>query len=163
VGGGVGVGGGGPLKRTWNDSCAVSAGNIHRALRWRFSETAFDEFRRAYRNCHGHQEYGMASSPLTNSLSPTLGSRSDRVDVLMGDTARTPSGLTGGSRALASGGTGALFLRGGTHRHRTARSSLTHLGVSEQDVRLPMGYQRARHDLRLDVIGCEARPRDPRN
>src|SRR5262249_61560573 len=39
-------------------------------------------------------------------VSDQLGVDADRVDVIMGDTDRTPSGLTGGSRALAAAGPG---------------------------------------------------------
>jgi CO/xanthine dehydrogenase Mo-binding subunit len=51
-------------------------------------------------------------------VSDQLGVDADRVDVLMGDTDRTPSGLTGGSRALAVAGA-ALYEAG-----RFARTSI---------------------------------------
>jgi len=56
-------------------------------------------------------------------VSDQLGVDADRVDVIMGDTDRTPSGLSGGSRALAVGGA-ALHEAGRTIMEALARAVL---------------------------------------
>jgi len=54
----------------------------------------------------GNQEYGTGLvTAYKQVVSDQLGIDADRIDVIMGDTDRTPSGLTGGSRALAVAGT----------------------------------------------------------
>jgi carbon-monoxide dehydrogenase large subunit len=50
----------------------------------------------------GNQEYGTGLVTSYKQLvSDQLGVDPDRIDVIMGDTDRTPAGLTGGSRAIA--------------------------------------------------------------
>ena len=80
-----------------------------------FPETASIEFKdERIELVMGNQEYG---SGLVTSykqiVSDQLGVDADRIDVIMGDTDRTPAGLTGGSRALAVAGT-ALYEAGRT-------------------------------------------------
>ena len=52
----------------------------------------------------GNQEYGTGLVTAYKQLvSDQLGIDAERIDVVMGDTDRTPSGLSGGSRALHLG------------------------------------------------------------
>src|SRR5436189_939894 len=73
-----------------------------------FPETASIEFKdERIELVMGNQEYGTGLVTSYKQLvSDQLGVDPDRVDVIMGDTDRTPSGLSGGSRALAVGGKG---------------------------------------------------------
>ncbi len=88
-----------------------------------FPETASIEFKdERVELVMGNQEYG---SGLVTSykqvVSDQLGIDADRIDVIMGDTDRTPAGLTGGSRALAVAGT-ALY-EAGAHDHRQGQGA----------------------------------------
>src|SRR6202012_1577456 len=79
-----------------------------------FPETASIEFKDDDRVelVMGNQEYGTGLiTAYKQVVSDQLGIDADRIDVIMGDTDRTPSGLTGGSRALAVGGS-ALYEAG---------------------------------------------------
>jgi carbon-monoxide dehydrogenase large subunit len=72
-----------------------------------FAETASIEFKGdRIELVMGNQEYGTGLVTTYKQLvSDRLGIDADRIDVVMGDTDRTPAGLTGGSRALSVGGT----------------------------------------------------------
>src|SRR6185295_8426929 len=71
-----------------------------------FPETASIEFKDdRVELVMGNQEYGTGLITSYKQLvSDQLGIDPDRIDVIMGDTDRTPAGLTGGSRALAVAG-----------------------------------------------------------
>src|SRR5262249_30748758 len=71
-----------------------------------FPETASIEFKDGrIELVMGNQEYGTGLITSYKQLvSAELGVDADLIDVVMGDTDRTPSGLSGGSRALAVGG-----------------------------------------------------------
>ena len=71
-----------------------------------FPETASIEFKDdRVELVMGNQEYGTGLVTAYKQLvSDQLGIDAERIDVVMGDTDRTPSGLTGGSRALAVAG-----------------------------------------------------------
>ena len=94
----------------------------------------------------GNQEYGTGLITSYKQLvSDQLGIDPDRIDVIMGDTDRTPAGLTGGSRALAVAGS-ALYEAGRTdHRqgHEARRASAGGLGAGRRLCRWKI--QRARH------------------
>src|SRR6516225_4274989 len=90
----------------WQHIPSAAAAVFPRPLRLN-SKTSASNLSWATRNM------ALASSPHTNSSSDQLGVDPDRVDVIMGDTDRTPSGLSGGSRALAVAGA-ALYEAGRT-------------------------------------------------
>src|SRR5580700_3009392 len=71
-----------------------------------FPETASIEFKDdRVELVMGNQEYGTGlHTAYKQIVSDQLGIDADRIEVIMGDTDRTPSGLTGGSRAIAVGG-----------------------------------------------------------
>ena len=78
-----------------------------------FPETASIEFKdERVELVMGNQEYGTGLVTAYKQLvSDQLGIDAERMDVIMGDTDRTPAGLTGGSRALA--GCGRCAIRSG--------------------------------------------------
>src|SRR5580704_4917140 len=71
-----------------------------------FPETASIEFKDdRVELVMGNQEYGTGlHTAYKQIVSDQLGIDADHIEVIMGDTDRTPSGLTGGSRAIAVGG-----------------------------------------------------------
>src|ERR1700724_4433657 len=80
----------------------------------------------------------------------------------MGDTDRTPSGLTGGSRALAVAGT-ALYEAGKTIIGKGTQLAAHLLEVSAQDVAFADGvFSVAGTDLRLDLLEVAKAARDPK-
>src|SRR5436309_16057900 len=79
----------------------------------------------------------------------------------MGDTDRTPSGLSGGSRALAVAGA-ALYEAGRTIIGKGTQLAAHLLEVSAQDVRFADGvFSVPGTDLRLDIFGVAKAARDP--
>ena len=112
-----------------------------------FPETASIEFKDDHVELvMGNQEYGTGLiTAYKQIVSDQLGIDADRIDVIMGDTDRTPSGLTGGSRALAVAGT-ALY-EAGQHDHRQGhaarRASARSLGAGRRLRR--RDFSRARH------------------
>src|SRR5262249_35867113 len=80
-----------------------------------FPETASIEFKdERVELVMGNQEYGTGlATDYKQLVAEQLGLDPDRIDVIMGDTDRTPAGLTGGSRALAVAGS-ALYEAGRT-------------------------------------------------
>src|SRR5947209_19538089 len=79
----------------------------------------------------------------------------------MGDADRTPSGLSGGSRALAVGGA-ALYEAGRTIMGKGTQLAAHLLEVSAQDVIFADGVFRVPGtDLRLDVFAVAKAARDP--
>ena len=120
-----------------------------------FPETASIEFKdERIELVMGNQEYGTGLVTSYKQLvSDQLGVDPDRVDVIMGDTDRTPSGLSGGSRALAVGGA-ALYEAGRTIIGKGTQLAAHLLEVSAQDVRFADGvFSVPGTDLRLDIFG----------
>src|SRR2546429_9993180 len=101
----------------------------------------------------GNQEYGTGLVTSYKQLvSDQLGVDPDRVDVIMGDTDRTPSGLSGGSRALAVAGA-ALYEAGRTIIGKGTQLAAHLLEVSAQDVSFADGgFSLPRTDLRLGIF-----------
>src|SRR5258708_13878242 len=94
-------------------------------------------------------------------VSDQLGVDPDRVDVIMGDTDRTPSGLTGGSRALAVAGA-ALYEAGRTVIDKGTQLAAHLLEVSAQDLRFSDGgFSVPGTDLRLGVFPLAKAAPDP--
>ena len=127
-----------------------------------FPETASIEFKDdKVELVMGNQEYGTGLVTAYKQLvSDQLGIDADRIDVIMGDTDRTPSGLTGGSRALAVAGT-ALYEAGKTIIGKGKELAAHLLEVSAQDVAFADGaFSVAGTDLRLDVFEVAKAARD---
>ena len=128
-----------------------------------FPETASIEFKDEHIELvMGNQEYG---SGLVTSykqvVSDQLGIDADRIDVIMGDTDRTPAGLTGGSRALAVAGT-ALYEASRTIVGKGRELASHLLEVSPQDVVFADGaFGVPGTDLRVDIFTVAKAARDP--
>ena len=128
-----------------------------------FPETASIEFKDdRIELVMGNQEYGTGLVTSYKQLvSDQLGVDPDRIDVIMGDTDRTPAGLTGGSRALAVAGA-ALYEAGRTIIDKGTQLAAHLLEVSAQDVIFADGVFRVPGtDLRLDVFAVAKAARDP--
>jgi carbon-monoxide dehydrogenase large subunit len=128
-----------------------------------FPETASIEFKdERVELVMGNQEYGTGLVTAYKQLvSDQLGIDADRIDVIMGDTDRTPAGLTGGSRALAVAGT-ALYEAGKTIIDKGTQLAAHLLEVSAQDVTFADGmFSVPGTDLRLDVFDVAKAARDP--
>jgi aerobic carbon-monoxide dehydrogenase large subunit len=128
-----------------------------------FPETASIEFKgERIELVMGNQEYG---SGLVTSykqvVSDQLGVDADRIDVIMGDTDRTPAGLTGGSRALAVGGT-ALYEASRTIVGKGKELASHLLEVAPQDIVFADGaFGVPGTDLRVDIFSVANAARDP--
>src|SRR6185312_9678077 len=117
-----------------------------------FPETASIEFKGdRVELVMGNQEYGTGLVTSYKQLvSDQLGIDAERIDVIMGDTDRTPAGLTGGSRALAVAGS-ALYEAGRTIVEKGTRLAAHVLEASPQDVTFADGaFTVAGTDLRVD-------------
>ena len=128
-----------------------------------FPETASIEFKDdRVELVMGNQEYGTGLlTAYKQVVSDQLGLDADRIDVIMGDTDRTPSGLTGGSRALAVAGS-ALYEAGKTIVAKGRELAAHLLEVSAQDVAFADGvFSVAGTDLRLDLLEVAKAARDP--
>jgi aerobic carbon-monoxide dehydrogenase large subunit len=129
-----------------------------------FPETASIEFKDDDRVelVLGNQEYGTGLHTAYKQLvSGELGIDADRIDVIMGDTDRTPSGLTGGSRALAVAGT-ALYEASRTIVAKGKQLAAHLLEVSAQDITFADGaFGVPGTDLRLDILDVAKAARDP--
>src|SRR5262249_59367411 len=101
-----------------------------------FPETASIEFKdERIELVMGNQEYGTGLVTSYKQLvSDQLGVDPDRVDVVMGDTDRTPSGLSGGSRALAVAGA-ALYEAGRLIIGQSTPRAAPPLAISGHDSR----------------------------
>jgi carbon-monoxide dehydrogenase large subunit len=110
----------------------------------------------------GNQEYGTGLITSYKQLvSEQLGVDADLIDVVMGDTDRTPSGLSGGSRALAVAGT-ALYEAARAIIAKGKQLAAHVLEVSAQDVSFEDGMFRvAGTDLQIDVFELAKAARDP--
>src|SRR5262249_17309537 len=128
-----------------------------------FPETASIEFKDdRVELVMGNQEYGTGLPTAYKQLvSEQLGIDADRIDVVMGDTDRTPSGLTGGSRALAVAGS-ALYEAGLAIIEKGKQLAAHSLEVSPRDVTFADGvFGVPGTDLRLDIFQLAKVARDP--
>jgi len=127
-----------------------------------FPETASIEFKdQGVELVMGNQEYGTGLITSYKQLvSDQLGIDPDRINVIMGDTDRTPAGLTGGSRALAVAGS-ALYEAGRTIVDKGTKLAAHLLEVSAQDVVFADGkFSVPGTDLRLDLLEVAKVARD---
>ena len=127
-----------------------------------FPETASIEFKdQGVELVMGNQEYGTGLITSYKQLvSDQLGIDPDRINVVMGDTDRTPAGLTGGSRALAVAGS-ALYEAGRTIVDKGTKLAAHLLEVSAQDVVFADGkFGVPGTDLRLDLLEVAKAARD---
>jgi aerobic carbon-monoxide dehydrogenase large subunit len=129
-----------------------------------FPETASIEFKDDDRVelVMGNQEYGTGLvTAYKQVVSDQLGIDADRIDVIMGDTDRTPSGLTGGSRALAVAGT-ALYEASRSIVAKGKEIAAHLLEVSAADIAFDDGaFSVPGTDLRVDVFAVAKAARDP--
>src|SRR5262245_1484392 len=128
-----------------------------------FPETASIEFKdERIELVMGNQEYGTGLITSYKQLvSDQLGVDADLIDVIMGDTDRTPSGLSGGSRALAVAGT-ALYEASCAIIEKGMRLAAHVLEVSAQDVTFADGVFRvAGTDLNINIMQLAKAARDP--
>src|SRR5215472_15300205 len=128
-----------------------------------FPETASIEFKDdRVELVMGNQEYGTGLiSAYKQLVSGQLGIDAERIDVVMGDTDRTPSGLSGGSRALAVAGS-ALHEAGLAIIDKGKQVAAHSLEVSPQDVSFADGsFGVPGTDLRLDIFQVAKAARDP--
>jgi carbon-monoxide dehydrogenase large subunit len=128
-----------------------------------FPETASIEFKsESIELVMGNQEYGTGLVTSYKQLvSDQLGVDPDIIVVIMGDTDRTPSGLSGGSRALAVAGT-ALYEAGRAIIAKGKQLASHILEVSPQDVSFADGVFRVPGtDLRIDLMELAKAARDP--
>jgi carbon-monoxide dehydrogenase large subunit len=128
-----------------------------------FPETASIEFKDdRVELIMGNQEYGTGLlTAYKQVVSDGLGIDADKIDVIMGDTDRTPSGLTGGSRALAVGGA-ALYEAGRTIIAKGTQLASHILEVGAADVAFEDGaFGVPGTDLRIDLFELAKAARDP--
>ena len=128
-----------------------------------FPETASIEFKdERIELVMGNQEYGTGLITSYKQLvSDQLGIDADRINVIMGDTDRTPSGLSGGSRALAVAGM-ALYEASRTVIDKGKQLAAHVLEVSSEDVAFADGvFGVPGTDLRLDIFEVAKAARDP--
>jgi aerobic carbon-monoxide dehydrogenase large subunit len=128
-----------------------------------FPETASIEFKdERIELVLGNVEYGSGLvSSYKQVVSDQLGVDADSIDVIMGDTDRTPAGLTGGSRALAVAGA-ALYEASRTIVGKGKELAAHLLEVSAQDVAFADGaFGVPGTDLRLDLFQLAKAARDP--
>ncbi len=128
-----------------------------------FPETASIEFKDdRVELVMGNQEYGTGLVTSYKQLvSDQLGIDADRIDVIMGDTDRTPSGLTGGSRAMAVAGA-ALYEAGRTIIGRGKELAAHLMEVSAHDLCFADGvFSVPGTDLQLDLFEVAKAARDP--
>jgi aerobic carbon-monoxide dehydrogenase large subunit len=127
-----------------------------------FPETASIEFKgERVELVMGNQEYGTGLvTSYKQIVADQLGLDPDRIDVIMGDTDRTPAGLTGGSRALAVAGS-ALYEAGRTIIDKGTKLAAHLLEVSAQDVVFADGkFSIPGTDLSLDLLDVAKSARD---
>src|SRR5215472_14718586 len=128
-----------------------------------FPETASIEFKDdRVELVMGNQEYGTGLHTAYKQLvSDQLGIDADRIEVIMGDTDRTPSGLTGGSRAIAVGGA-ALHEAGRTIIGKGSQIAAHILEVSAHDITFADGvFSVPGTDLSIDLMDVAKAARDP--
>jgi len=129
-----------------------------------FPETASIEFKDdRVELVMGNQEYGTGLHTAYKQLvSDQLGIDADRIEVVMGDTDRTPAGLTGGSRAIAVGGA-ALYEAGRIIVDKGRDLAAHMLEVAAADVSYEDGvFGVPGTDLRVDLFELAKAARDPK-
>jgi aerobic carbon-monoxide dehydrogenase large subunit len=128
-----------------------------------FPETAAIEFKDdRVELVMGNQEYGTGLiTAYKQVVADRLGIDADRIHVVMGDTDRTPSGLTGGSRALPVGGS-ALY-EASERVIEKARALAAHvLEVAAADVEFAdASFSVSGTDLKIDLFALAKIARDP--
>jgi carbon-monoxide dehydrogenase large subunit len=128
-----------------------------------FPETASIEFKDDHVELvMGNQEYGTGLlTAYKQVVSDQLGIDADKIDVIMGDTDRTPAGLTGGSRALAVGGA-ALYEASQSIVRKGTQLASHLLEVGAQDIVFADGaFAVPGTDLRVDLMEVAKAARDP--
>jgi carbon-monoxide dehydrogenase large subunit len=128
-----------------------------------FPETASIEFKDdRVELVMGNQEYGTGLlTAYKQIVSDQLGIDADQIDVIMGDTDRTPAGLTGGSRAIAVGGA-ALHEAGRAVINKGGQIAAHLLEVGAQDISFADGvFSVPGTDLRIDLMEVAKAARDP--
>jgi carbon-monoxide dehydrogenase large subunit len=128
-----------------------------------FPETASIEFKDdRIELVMGNQEYGTGLVTAYKQLvSDQLGVDAERIEVIMGDTDRTPAGLTGGSRALAVAGS-ALHEAGRIVIDKGTKLAAHLLEVSPRDVMFAGGaFGVPGTDLRVELFDLAKTARDP--
>jgi carbon-monoxide dehydrogenase large subunit len=128
-----------------------------------FAETASIEFRNGRVDLvMGNQEYGTGLTTAYKQLvSDRLGIDADQIDVVMGDTDRSPRGLTGGSRALPVGGS-ALHEASLKIIDKGRRIAAHVLEASAADIEFDDGaFRIAGTDRAIDILSLAAIARDP--
>ena len=129
-----------------------------------FPETASIEFKDdRVELVMGNQEYGTGlHTAYKQIVSDQLGIDADRIDVIMGDTDRTPSGLTGGSRAIAVGGA-ALYEAGRIIVGKGKELAAHMLEVCAADITFEDGaFGVPGTDLRVDLFDVAKAANDPK-
>jgi carbon-monoxide dehydrogenase large subunit len=128
-----------------------------------FPETASIEFKdERVELVMGNQEYGTGLvTAYKQVVSDQLSLDADCIEVIMGDTDRTPAGLTGGSRALAVGGA-ALYEAGRTIIGKGTQLASHILEVAADDIVFADGaFGVPGTDLRIDLMELAKAARDP--
>jgi carbon-monoxide dehydrogenase large subunit len=128
-----------------------------------FPETASIEFKgERIELVMGNQEYGTGLHTAYKQLvSDRLGVDADRIDVIMGDSDRSPRGLTGGSRALSVAGS-ALHEASRKIIDKGRQVAAHLLEASAADVEFGDGeFRIVGTDRRVDLFAVAQAERDP--
>jgi carbon-monoxide dehydrogenase large subunit len=110
----------------------------------------------------GNQEYGTGLvTSYIQLVSDRLGVDADRIDVVMGDTDRSPRGLTGGSRALPVAGS-ALHQASLRIIDKGRQIAAHALEAASEDIEFAAGeFRIAGTDRSIDLFAVAAAARDP--
>jgi len=110
----------------------------------------------------GNVEYGTGLiTSYKQVVAEGLGVHPDRVDVTMGDTDRTPSGLTGGSRGLPVGGSAIHFAAGKVvEKGRKLAAHLLEAAVEDVEY-ADQAFRIVGTDRRIDLFALAEAARDP--
>jgi aerobic carbon-monoxide dehydrogenase large subunit len=128
-----------------------------------FPETASIEFKEErVELVMGNQEYGTGLyTAYKQVVSDRLGIDADRIDIIMGDTDRSPRGLTGGSRALPVAGS-ALHEASLKIIDKGRQIAAQLLETSAGDIEFSDGeFRIVGTDRRVDLFAVAAAARDP--
>jgi carbon-monoxide dehydrogenase large subunit len=128
-----------------------------------FPETASIEFKDGrIELVMGNQEYGTGlHTSYKQVVSDRLGVDADRIDVVMGDSDRSPRGLTGGSRALPVGGSA---LHEASHKviEKGRQIAANLLEAAASDIEFADGeFRIVGTDRRADLFAVAQAARDP--
>jgi carbon-monoxide dehydrogenase large subunit len=127
------------------------------------AETASIEFKgERIEAVFGSQEYGTGlHTAYKQLLAESLGVDPDRVDIVMGDTDRTPWGLTGGSRALPVGGSALMAASEQViDKGRRLAAHILEAGVADIEF-ADAAFFVPGTDLRVDLFALAQAARDP--